>query len=155
MDYGIKVSDEGINALEATGQELFLSIGTPQAKLDTTNSVSFQNISITFVNEPPDAPLGTSVTTLIYEFDHGYTYKPQIWNLVENPSGTPFAYQYFQEGGIVMIGSTTTQWATIDIEVTASKVKYSITKGNYIAGTPPVLLGSTLKIRTYVFVDEA
>lgn len=58
----------------------------PFTKLDVTNIVSFQTISILFQNEPPQPLASPGFTdTLIYQFPHGYNYIPTVWMQWQQP----------------------------------------------------------------------
>lgn len=83
----ITVVQSGSNVQSATGTEILLNSKIPFTKLDTTNIISFQTISILFNNEPPQpVGLGGYTQTLIYQFSHGYSYIPSIWMMWQNDS---------------------------------------------------------------------
>ena len=72
----LTVSSNNIDIRTANGPQVTFSTQYPFGKLDKTNNVSFQNISILFKNEPPIPP-GTPgntgpLKTLVYSFPHGY-----------------------------------------------------------------------------------
>jgi hypothetical protein len=70
----------------ARGADVFFTTKYPFMKLDTTNEVSFQTISVLFNSEPPQPPAFSYTNTLIYSFAHGYDYVPSVWLTWQNPS---------------------------------------------------------------------
>lgn len=156
-DYGIRVSLEDQNVFEATGQELILSTANPFAKLDTTNDVSFQNVLLTFLTNPPEPSVGTELTTTVHSFAHGYTYIPSAWHLVTivtPKSGTSFDQDYFQDSGVIA-QNTAFDGVTFFVEVDATMVYYKVTKflDTGSGGSANDITGMQLRIRSYVFVE--
>jgi hypothetical protein len=158
----MQVSQIGTTTKTATGSQVTFNTKYPFAKLDKTNLVSFQNISIQFYNEPP-APSGTypdigPTTTLVYQFVHGYTYVPSTWFLMQvTPSSTvsypPVSYQ--QEGTnsfFLYLGPGS--GASLTITADATNVYFYVNK--YYGGSfgLPNIIGYVLNIRAYVFVDD-
>lgn len=84
----ISVVKSGANIQNPTPQETILNSTQPFTKLDTQNIVSFQTISILFNSEPPQPPITAPFTTdtIIYQFEHGYTYVPSVWVQWQNQS---------------------------------------------------------------------
>lgn len=80
------VSASGVNVQAAAGPKSLLSLNAPMTKLDTTNIVSFQTISLLFNHEPAQPTYGAPTDTLLYQFAHGYTYIPAIWLTWQNPA---------------------------------------------------------------------
>ena len=81
------VAANGQSVQTATGPQSLLTASKPLSKLDTTNIVSFQTISILFNNEPPQPTTSVPITdTLLYQFAHGYTYIPDVWMIWQNPA---------------------------------------------------------------------
>lgn len=82
-----QVSQTGQSVYTATGPQQLLNDNQPLSKLDTTQDVSFQTLSILFNHEPPQPSSGTGYSqTLIYQFKHPYTYTPAIWMTWQNTS---------------------------------------------------------------------
>lgn len=156
-DYGIRVSAEDQDAFEASGQNLLLTTEYPFAKLDTTNEVSFQNVLLTFITNPPEPSVGTSLTTTVYSFAHGYDYIPSAWHLVTivtPKSGTSFDQDYFQDLGIIA-QNTVADSAVFYVDVDATTVYYRVTKNldTGFGGTANDITGMQLRIRSYIFVE--
>ena len=155
------VSSNGVDVNAASGPQIIFSSQYPFAKLDKTNTVSFQNIALLFAHEPPN-PNGTSVfqiTTLVYQFPHGYKYVPSTWFLMQNPtnSGVGLQPNYQQEGGIIIAtdeGNFTA--AILTMQADATNIYFYVTK-YYTAGDSqplPNILGFSLNIRVYVFAGD-
>jgi hypothetical protein len=82
----ITISAPGTDVRSATGADVIFTTKYPFAKLDTTNDISFQTISI-LLNVEPSQPTALSTTrTLLYSFPHGYKYIPSIWADWQNTS---------------------------------------------------------------------
>jgi len=158
----ISVSASGTSLQNASGAQVTFNTRYPFHKLDSTNNSSFKVITILIGVEPPNPVAPTSVATysetLIYSFAHGYTYVPSTWFLISldnfqttiGPEGNAFLVQ----GQIP--GSTN---AILNIRVDATNVNFYITKRwGYIFGTPdpvaPNVVGTTLYVRSYVFVED-
>lgn len=88
MPGGFSVTSSGTSVQQATGPNVLLSMNNPFTKLDVTNPVSFQTISLLFNHEPPQpvAPTPLFTDTLVYQFKHGYDYVPAIWLMWQNPT---------------------------------------------------------------------
>lgn len=78
VDYGIKISQEHVDANKATLSQLLLSSQYPFSKIDTQNPSGFITVNFQFLNEIPGT-LGAITTTKIYSLPHNYTYIPQYW----------------------------------------------------------------------------
>lgn len=77
----INIGPPNVDILKAKNSQLTFSTKYPFTKIDALNPQSFQSISFVFNNEPPgpDNVLNTPVTTLLYQFKHGYKYIPSLW----------------------------------------------------------------------------
>jgi hypothetical protein len=84
----ITVVAAGTSVASATGSDILVSSKNPFTKLDTSNIVSFQTISILFDHEPPQPPSSAPLysTTQLYQFPHGYNYIPSPWLMWRNDS---------------------------------------------------------------------
>jgi len=157
-DYGLKVSKDGVDVRTATGVELLLNLSKPQAKLDTTKTVSFQNIDLLFLNDPPEGTgAGDTATTLVYKVAHGYTYTPSFWCLVQEtpPSGTAFYQAYFQDTGLVA-QHTGFDYASFYVKADATNVNFYVDKyyDSGFGGLANNISGMLLRIRLYIFVED-
>jgi hypothetical protein len=86
------VSSSGSRVQTALGPDSLLSIDKPLTKLDTTNKVSFQTISILFNREPPQPTASSYTNTVLYKTEHGYkNYIPSTWMSWQNPAPSPTA----------------------------------------------------------------
>lgn len=157
----MSVSQNGVDVNSATGPQVIFSSQYPFAKLDKTNTVSFQNISLLFNREPPN-PNGTSVfltTTLVYQFPHGYKYIPSTWFLMENPTNSGVGLQpaYQEEGGIIIATDELLFTAAVlRMQADATNIYFYVDKF-YTAGDSqplPNIQGFSLNIRVYVFVGD-
>ena len=163
MDNGpISVSAPGKSLIGATAQDITFSTRYPFAKLDSTNQNSFEVISLFFNTEPPNPPSNASGTThsntLVYKYAHGYTYTPSTWFLL---SLNNFTSTLGPEGSMILVsgqlpGSTN---AIFNITVDDTYVYFYIYKTwGYVFGTPdpnpPNIIGYTVSIRAYIFVED-
>lgn len=168
-DFGIKVSSEKTDVFKAKGKDLLLTSQYPFHKLDVENVVSFQNISLLFVSDPPnpDGTIQTSLTTNVYTFKHGYNYVPATWLLAQRAVGagvvtdpTSNRYSaYFYEGGLIAADNTSdlSPYAALDYVVDSENITLSVTKyydAVFGFGSPVNISGYSLDIRIYVFVED-
>lgn len=158
----ISVSAPGKSLIGAFGQDITFNTKYPFHKLDSTNNNSFQIISIFFNTEPPNpatpaSGATTQARTLVYSFDHGYTYEPSSWFLVSvdnfsNVLGSEGSWIYGNASGF---GSSI---AKFEIEVTDTSVNFYVNKywPNPFGILPPApnIIGTTVTIRSYVFVED-
>lgn len=158
----ISVSAANIDLKAAQGSQVVFNTKYPFHKLDSTNSNSFQIITILVGVEPPNpvAPTSTATfsNTLVYTFAHGYTYLPSTWFLISTDA---FATTFGPEGAMIVTkgqipGSTN---AKLNIQVDATNVYFYIAKQwGYVFGTPdpspPTVVGLSLSIRAYIFVED-
>lgn len=81
------VSSNGNSVQTAVGPAALLTIKAPMTKLDVTNLVSFQTISVLFNTEPPQPTVSVSTADVqLAQFPHGYSYIPAIWMAWQNSS---------------------------------------------------------------------
>lgn len=160
-DFGMKVSANGTNVSNASNVQMILTSKNPLAKLDRTNKVSFQNIQIFFAHEPPAPAVGTTntITTLLYQFPHGYPYTPSIWSFCQ-AVGVQGQFQgsttYFEDSGLIGGSNTSVNapYALIYTGVDATNCYVYITKFTGTIGPQIFVAGSLLNIRFYVFVED-
>lgn len=82
-----QVSSSGKSVQTATGPDQLLTLNKPMSKLDVTNIISFQTLSILFNHEPPQPPSSPGYADVqLAQFAHGYTYIPSIWMTWQNHS---------------------------------------------------------------------
>lgn len=146
-------------------QQVIFTTKYPFAKLDTqlginlkvnppaTNAVSFQNFRIFFSKEPP-VTIGSTSTTQIYQFAHGYTYIPTTWLLFQdlNAANTTASFTYGQENSIIVSKSALT-FAEFTMTVDSTNVTFSVYKQWNALDVSPDVIGITLLLRLYVFVE--
>lgn len=152
----ITISQNNVDVRNAKGNQVLFSAQYPFAKLDKTNTVSFQNITLFFNNEPPN-PSGGSfgpVTTLVYSFPHGYTYVPSTWFLMQHVGGDTSSQKpiYQQEGGTISLVNALTV-ASLRMQADDAKCYFYVDKtsdGTNFANIQAV----TLVIRVYVFAGD-
>lgn len=157
---GIKVVREGADIKTAVGSEILLTTKDPLIKLDSTSQTSFRDIKLTFTRDPPEPTgVGTDITlsTIVYQYPHGYNYVPSFWGLVQNlfPSSSNFYQAYFQADGILS-AHTADDNATLSITADATNIYFTVTKF-YIAGVGASMnniIGTILNCKVYVFVDD-
>jgi hypothetical protein len=159
----LTVSSNNVDIRSASGPQVTFSTQYPFGKLDKTNNVSFQNISILFKNEPPN-PAGTPgntgpIKTLVYSFAHGYKYVPSTWFLMQNPSnvGVGLEPAYQQEGGIIIATDEANfTGAIMQILVDQTNVNLYVWKYYDSTNSPalPNIQGFSLNIRIYVFAGD-
>jgi hypothetical protein len=153
----IAVSAPGTSLTGTVGKDVTFSTRYPFAKLDSTNNVSFQTITILFgVDTPsPDGTDTTTNSTLVYQFAHGYKYVPSTWFMV---SVNAFTSALGTEGVYLVGGgdAPTLGSAYITAQVDATNVYFYINKlWVQSGGLPaPTVLGITLTIRSYIFVND-
>lgn len=151
----ISVSAPGVSLIGAQSKDVTFSTRYPFAKLDSTNPVSFQVLTIFLQHEPPNpGAVNTSVQTLIYSFPHGYKYVPSSWFLVSLDN---FQTVISQENGYIQ-GSGTSAGVnniTLPIVVDATNVNIYVNKfwGSGSA-SPPSIIGYFITIRAYIFVGD-
>lgn len=165
LDYGIRISKDGSDAdalgnVFADRQSLLMNMRDPMAKLDTTNPVSFQNISLTFNTDPPEPTgAGEEKETVVYQFAHGYTYSPTVWTLAQvtqRPTTPGTFYQnFFQTVGVIK-STTAADFAALQMRNDNQYVYISVRKGYNagLGGTPQNIVGCKILIRIYVFVED-
>lgn len=154
-DYGFLTSLPGKDVLHPAIGDLVVSTKYPLAKLDSSTSVSFQNVNIFFAHDPPEpAMLGNIQTTLIDSFPHGYKYKPRFWALGTLSTA---AFNYHQDyfiGSGILSAHTTSDYAQIYVNVDSTNVNIYVDKFLDTFGTANDLTATSVKLRVYVFVED-
>lgn len=138
------------------GTDVTFSTRYPFSKIDSTNSNSFQIINIVFLADTPNPDGVSNLTnsTLVYQFAHGYKYVSSSWFLV---SINGFVSALGTEGvrlvtALSPLFGTAYFVATVD----STNVNFYINKTwEQSTGFPaPSVLGITLSIRSYVFIND-
>lgn len=153
-NYGIRVSEPGVNALSSTAPEDFLmDTQNPFMKIDSTNSNAFKTITLTFNNDPPNPGAGGTLKTKVYSFAHGYDYIPRFWALMFNQTPpTVSAYAEYSYADWALVGQNTIgDMAWLSCDADATNINFYITK--YYTMTAVNLIGCVLLLRCYEFVD--
>lgn len=150
---GITIYSPTGTGVQQRPQQVIFTTKYPFAKLDTTNQASFQNIRIFFSKEPP-VSAGSSSTTQIYQFPHGYKYIPTTWLLFQNLNSpnTSAGFAYGQEGSII-VSKTASSFAQFMVTVDITNVTFSVYKQQAMADPSPDIIGITILLRLYVFVE--
>jgi hypothetical protein len=155
----ISASAPQSSLVNATGVGVTFNTRYPFDKLDSTNTKSFQVITLFFSVDPPnpDGTIATYKRTQIYQFAHGYKYVPASWFLVSTDN---FATTVGAEGVVLNVNNPdpTASSAVLIINVDSTNVTFYIDK-YYNAGAlgpppPPSILGFFVAIRSYVFVND-
>lgn len=157
-DYGAKVSADGYDAREATAvNQLLLSSSYPFSKIDTQNTNGFTTVNLTFNNDPPES-IGGTVTTKVYSFTHGYTYKPQYWvtanvSVLPVGMGTDYYDPYITDNKPGYLRLTDlANYASIFFRASSSSIDVYVLKNNMWSSTP--LTGMVIRLGFYIFVDN-
>ena len=161
----ISASAPGKSLTGALGADITFNTRYPFAKLDSTNLVSFQNIQLFFAIDTPNPDGVTSgyIRTNVYQFPHGYSYIPTVWmfyqrvgaGIQDTPSSTRFSpYGYW--GGIIAAAniSDSSTYATLDPTADATNVYIDVTKNAGVGSPDTNLVGYSLNIRLYIFVED-
>lgn len=149
----IVVSAPGTSLTGANASNITFSTRNPFHKLDSTNSNSFQIITIFLSHETPNPTIGNTLDTIVYQFAHGYTYVPSTWFLV---SLNNFTTVLGSEGVWIIGNATGTNpvLAKLNITVDATNVYFTVSKTWFTGGVPPSVLGFFLSIRSYIFIED-
>ena len=149
-NYGMKVSKVGESALKSTDlSNLIMTTRYPFAKIDPTNQKTFQTINFTFTRTP-----ALDTATLLYSFDHDYTYVPQIWglwNITDSSTGLS-SIQYLQAYGKYTANSGVGIGFYLYYDVTATSVTAYIYPYDFTATLS--LVGVVAKLTLYIFADD-
>lgn len=150
-NYGIKTSKKEVDAITATGADIIMSTRFPFAKIDPTKVDSFRTTAVTFLNDVPD-----NVKTQIASFEHGYTYRPQIWGLWNvtwgaGIAGTP---NEEQNGYGYLVNGSGAPTSSLSYEWDSTTVYLYLDKGAIPPIFPSNAIGTIATLTTYIFVDD-
>lgn len=175
-NFGIKISLPGINATQTNDpNQLTLNTQYPFHKLDVTNPVSFQNIVLSFENNPPGPDMSGAVfypytrvqKTVVYQFPHGYSYIPATWfqnqnNIIVGGSeyGPANGLQYQGRWALIATAATAVYEAEaflvaeVDSANVYIEVLQSLTLNSAGVATPIDIIGTVFNIRVYCFAED-
>jgi len=167
----MQVSSNGVNLKNANTNQTIFNDKYPFHKLDKTNQVCIQTITLQFYHEPPN-PNGTTVfslTTQIYKFAHGYSYIPATWSLfvlnntnigTKNSGGFVSQPDFYNQGsGVIMLTTDDgLNGAFLQVIADATYVYVNVIK-NYdtvddLSPALPNILGAVINLSIYVFVED-
>lgn len=152
-NYGIATSRDGVNVQGASLNNTTFTTKYPLAKLDRTNTVSFQNINLTFLNDTAAPPLAGSNSVLVYSFAHGYKYIPSHWMMGSLTGGTN-NYPYIEDEEALLSSITNGSQAILVIKTDSQNVYLFVNKTNLFGDGNPSISGVALSLRLYVFVED-
>ncbi len=149
-NYGVKTSAKGnVN----NKSNISFTSKYPMAKLDRTNKVSFQNINLTFLNDTPAPGVGTSNSTLVYQFAHDYNYISSHW-MMGTITGGSNNYPYIEDEVALLSSIFADSQATLIVKVNATNVYLYVNKTNLSGFGNPTVAGVVISLRLYVFVED-
>ena len=156
QDYGILISQPGVDATGApTVNKTTLNTRFAQLKIDTTNAKGFQTLTMSIVTNPPE-PAGTGHKyTIIYQYAHGYNYKPAIetlFNITTPPPSTSYSTPYFLDW-TALAAKTVDDYAALYAVADDTNVYYIVDKWQGGLGLPNLLTGTNITITTHCFLD--
>jgi hypothetical protein len=151
----IAVSAPNTSLQGAVGTDITFSTRYPFAKLDTTNPVSFQVLSIFFNTTPPQpTAVNTSTNTLVYSYPHGYKYIPSTWFLLSTDN---FATVAGNEGATIINPNSGVGASYVNATIIVDSTNVNVYIYNFWGGStssPYSLVGYTLSIRAYIFIED-
>lgn len=158
MDTVLRISLPGFDVKKARPHECAVDSDYNSPKIDVRKG-HFKTIEITFNREPGSTyPANGTTTTEIYRFAHTFKYRPQVWAHV-NYSAQFGAVRATFGPAPVFLGANTVN-DTVELHVTADTQNvYVSVKKIYdeilaLGVAPYALLGQTITVRLYVFVEE-
>lgn len=155
-DYGIKITQPGTSVGAAGLNQTTLNTAYAQLKIDTINTAGFQTLTLSIVTNPPE-PVGpaTHKYTILYQYKHGYTYKPAIetlFNITTPPPATSYSTPYFLDWAVVK-ASSPDDYAAIYAVADDTNIYFIVDKFNDGFGSPNLLTGCNMSITTHSFLD--
>lgn len=157
-DWGILITQPGSDAtLHPKGNKTTLNTKYAQLKIDTTNSAGFQTLTLSMVSDPPEPAPGNHTYTIVYQYEHGYTYKPAIetiFNVTSPPPSTSYTTPYFLDS-CLLASKTADDYAAIYAVADNTYVYYIVDKYKRIGGfaMSNLLTGANIQITTHCFLD--
>lgn len=158
QDYGILVTVPGVDQQGVPLNQVTMNTSYPMLKLDTQKPNAFQTILLSIVTDPPEPPPTNSHTyTIVYQFAHGYTYKPAIetlFNVTTPPPSTSYTTPYFLDWTI-LASKTFDDFAGIYAVADDTNVYFIVDKykGNTGFAQSNLLTGTNIQITVHCFLD--
>jgi hypothetical protein len=158
QDYGILISQPGVDVANATASQEMLNTSYPALKIDTQNAAGFQTILLSILTDPPEPNVGIGqyeTYTIVYKYKHGYSYRPSIETLfyiTVPPPGAHYSTPYFLDWTILgaqSVDDSAAMYAVCD----DTWVYYIVQKSNDGLGSSNLLSGTAIQITTHVFLD--
>jgi hypothetical protein len=154
----ISVSAPGKTLVGASSSDVTFSTRFPFHKLDSTNPVGFQVLTVFFNSDTPTPPAASGHTatnkTLVYQYAHGYKYVSSSWFLISLDN---FSTVLGSEGSWIVGNASgiSPGIAQFVIEVDATNVTFYVTKSwtNDGVTAAPSVLGFFVTVRAYIFVE--
>lgn len=157
-DYGIILTQPGVDSGGVPVKQTTLNTRFPMMKIDTQNAAGFQTILLSIVNDPPEPPPTNSYTyTVVYKYQHGYTYKPAIetlFNVTTPPPSTSYSTPYFLDW-TALASKTFDDFAGMYAVADDTWIYYIVVKfrGSTGPGQTNLLTGTNIQITTHCFLD--
>lgn len=155
----LSISAPGTSLIGASAKDVTFSTRYPFHKLDSTNPVSFQVLTVFLAVDTPAPAAGAGATasnkTLVYKYPHGYNYVPSSWFLVSTDNFTTV----LGSEGAWLIGNASgvsPAIAMFQVEIDATNVNFYIYKQWTNDGhtAQPSVLGYFITVRSYIFVED-
>lgn len=156
QDYGILITQPGADAsADPTLNKTTLNTAYAQLKIDTTNAFGFQTLTLSIVNDPPEPAGAGHKYTIVYQYKHGYTYKPAVetlFNITTAPPSTSYSTPYFLDW-TTLAAKSVDDFAGMYAVADDTWVYYIVDKWNSGSGMANLLTGCNINITTHVFLD--
>ena len=159
QDYGILITQPGIDVAGAPASQVSLNTSNPFIKIDTQNKAGFQTITLIITTDPPNpgAFPNTTKYTELYKFNHGYNYVPSLETLfyVQNfPPGLLGGQTYAQDA--LFLGGHTVDDSTFIYATADAQYVYIICQKykDDLSGQTNIITGTNIQITTHVFVED-
>lgn len=155
-NFGIKISTPNTDVNSSDASQLLMSSSYPFLKIDTQSDVAYQTLLLLFSNDPPAAAFGTTQTTGVYSFAHGYKYVPKVWALfttVVQATSPETPQQYFLDNGLIAQQLPGQDATYMYIGADSTNVYIYVAKSDFGGGNSN-LIGASYKITTFTFVDD-
>lgn len=155
-DVGIIITEPGVDATQnPSANKMTLNTKYAQLKIDTTNAAGFQTLTLSLINDPPEPTPPGHRYTIVYQYRHGYTYKPAIetlFNITTPPPATSYTIPYFLDSTLIK-STTTADYAAIYALADDTWVYYIVDKYKNLSGSSNLITGTNIRITTHCFLD--
>lgn len=158
QDYGIFITQPGTDATtQPKLNKTTLNTAYAQLKIDTTNTTGFQTLTLSIINDPPEPTPPGHRYTIIYQYRHGYIYKPAIetlFNITTPPPSTSYSTPYFLDW-TALAAKTVDDYAALYAVADDTWVYYIVDKWKNSGGIAlsNLLTGCNINITTHCFLD--